>query len=357
LVKKTAGISENFTKMIYNKKTILCEYYTLLGLYVGSDPDRKENGTIVKETDMRWVRVAVPVVLVSLALLLWFISCGGGGSGGRTLEGDVTFNIGGGGKNVEFSAGDTWAVAFSVNYDVGSFGGPYKSLTLNLQDSLADVDFSPLALGAGSSENASALAATLGQMWLYIGRQEQSGVVCDEGEGYGPFNVTINTSSQLTTVSPPTATATNTTMDIINTGAYSFCVKVVSPVNATVDLNSVDVNIEPCDEVPADILGAWAGTYSCFSSCGDIIDDTVSLFITQNASDSSKATYTDGDADYEGTVCGNRFSFSGGGDNYSESGTFVMDPGGATATKTSTYRDYPPGTCSGECSDVLSRIE
>lgn len=304
---------------------------------------------------MKLVKLSALVVFLSAALIFWFISCGGGGSGGRVLDGDITINIGAKGKGIPLEAGVPWSRAFSVNYGVSGFGGPFTSLTLDLQDSLAGIDFTPQALSAGLSGQAVALATTTGQMWFYVGRLEDYGTVCDSGEAYGPFDVTVNASSQLSSVSPPTTTATETTMDIINIGAYSFCVKVVSPINAEVDLNSVGFNIAQCDELPADISGAWAGTYSCYSDCGNIIDDYVELTISQNSGNPSIATYTDSVADYEGTVCGNRFSFSGGSTNSSESGTFIMDPGGTTAIKTSTYSDNS-GVCTGECSDVLTKI-
>lgn len=304
---------------------------------------------------MKYKHLLAVVVFSSAALILWMVSCGGGGGGGgRLLDGDITINIGNSGKGHELVAGETWSRAFSVNYNVSGLGGPFTSLSLNLQDSLAGIDFTPQALSAGFSEQAVALATTTGQMWFYVGRQEDYGTVCDSGEAYGPFNVTVNASSQLSTVSPPTTTATETTMDLINIGAYSFCVKVVSPISATVDLNSVEFNVAQCDEPPADIAGTWGGLYTCLSDCGNIIDDYVELTITQNSSNPSIATYTDSVANYDGTVCGNRFSFSGGSTNSSESGTFIMETAN-TATKTSTYRNYS-GVCMGECSDVLTKI-
>jgi len=306
---------------------------------------------------MKRVRVVVPVVLLFGASIFWFMTCGGGGGSSRLLSGDISLNVGSKGKNIELTAGDTWSQALSVQYNVTSLGGPFTSITMYLQDSLPGVDFTPLALAAGSAGNAVALAATPAQVWFYLGRQEDYGTVCDTGEAYGPFNIMINTSSQLTTVTPPNMAMTQTSMDIINIGAFSFCVQAISPVDAVVDLTSVDFNVEPCNEIPADISGSWIGTYSCYSDCGDIIDDTIELVITQDPDDPTRATYTDFYADYQGTVCGNRFSFKGGSAEDSESGTFIMDPGGTTATKTSTYRAYPPGTCSGECEDVLTRVD
>ncbi len=145
---------------------------------------------------MKQESLLAAVVFLSSSLIMLFISCGGGGSGSRVLNGDITFNIGNNGKNVQLTAGETWSRAFSVNYNVSGFGGPFASLSLNLQDNLPGIDFSPQAMMAGYSGNAEALAATPGQMWFYVGRLEDYATVCDSGEVYGPFNVTVNTSSQ-----------------------------------------------------------------------------------------------------------------------------------------------------------------
>jgi len=304
---------------------------------------------------MKLVKLSAFLVFLSAALILWFFSCGGGGSGSRSLDGDITVNIGSSGKNIPLEASVTWSRVFSVNYNVTGFGGPYTALSMNLQENLAGIDFTPLVAAAAAGRQSKALLADTGQMWLYVGRLEDFGTVCESDQVYGPFDITLDAGSQPSSVSPATAQASAETMDIINIGAYSVCVKVVSPIDAEVDLNSVGFNIAQCDEPPADISGTWTGPYYCEGTCPEA--DTVTLVITQDPDDPSIATYTDSWANYEGTVCGNRFSFSGGSANSSESGTFVMDPGGTTATKESTYRNYPPGTCSGPCYDDLTRID
>jgi hypothetical protein len=297
-------------------------------------------------------------VFLSAGMILWVISCGGGGSGGggRSLDGDITINIGSTGKNIPLQAEVTWSRAFSVNYNVSGFGGPYTALSMDLQENLAGIDFTPLVAAAAADSRARALVTDTGQMWLYVGRQEDFATVCESDQVYGPFDITLDAGSQPSSVSPATAQATPETMDIINIGAYSVCVKVVSPIDAEVDLNSVGFNIAQCDEAPADISGTWTGTWYCEGVCPIPGPNDITLVITQDTGDPSIATYEDGVAFYEGTVCGNRFSFSGGSTNSSESGTFVMDPGGTTATKTSTYRNYD-GPCSGTCYDELTRVD
>ena len=128
---------------------------------------------------------------------------------------------------------------------------------------------------------------------------------------------------------------------------------IITPViDATVDLDSVSFDLDECTTPPADISGSWQGTYFCTGNCPE--SGNISLTITQNSSDMTRASYTDGSADYEGHVCGNKFSYTGGvSGNYDESGTFVLESPGS-ASKTSTFRDIS-GFCTGTCTDVLTK--
>jgi hypothetical protein len=184
---------------------------------------------------------------------------------------------------------------------------------------------------------------------------EAASTVCTDGELIGPFTITLNELSQLVSVVPPTVEATQTTMDVINVGSYSICFEVTSPVDAVADLNRVEFEIAQCGEVPANMAGAWAGSYTCVSNC-DGESGSVELTIVQEAGNLSAASYTDGEATYDGSICGNRFSYKGGGEGYKESGTFVMEPDGIHATKTSSYRSLD-GNCWGDCIDGLMRLE
>jgi hypothetical protein len=304
---------------------------------------------------MRKTGVFALILIVFISGMVYLFSCGGGGS--RTLLGDVSFDIGDLGKDIMLTADETWSVIFTVTYDPGSVGGPFGAMGINLQENLAGLTFTP---GGGVlSEGAVPLGGDTGQLWLRIDRAEAFSTVCTTGEAYGPFEITLDGLSQPSSVSPASTEASQTTMDIINLGAYSVCVQVVSPIDAEVDLNSVGFQIAECGEDPANIEGTWAGPFICENNCGGVagtIEDYVELTITQNMSNPSLASYEDSWAYYEGHVCGYRFSFKGGSASSSESGTFVMNPNGYEATKTSTYRNYD-GYCTGTCSDILTRVD
>ena len=184
------------------------------------------------------------------------------------------------------------------------------------------------------------------QVSLRIGTATDANV-CETGELYGPYIVTNNTLEGDQSVS-----ATSPTLRLANMGDLTVCMIITSPVDATLNLNadSLTMATTECNEAPANIAGYWTGDYSCTSNCGNS-NGEVHIEIKQ---DNYSATYTDSEASYEGTVCGNTYKYSGSGPGYTESGTFVLNSDG-TGSKTSTYV-YTDGSCSGNCSDpVLQR--
>ena len=290
---------------------------------------------------------------LAAAAAAWVISCGGG-SGGS--DGKISLDIGSQGEDIPLGVSET-SIPFTVNHDADRFKGPFGSLALDLQENLAWILFYPGVVPGSASGEVAPLVTPGGSLTLRIAPAEAVDFVCEEGELYGPFSITFDDDYQPITASPSSAEATSHTLDIINIGSYSICVQVTSPVDSEVTLDRVEFSAGPCEEDPEDMSGTWEGTYTCEGNCPEY-DVPVELVVIQNPADLSRASYTDDlEGTYEGRVCGRRFSFRGGTETYSESGTFVMDPAGNAATKTSTYRDIPPGTCYGTCTDYLTRAD
>jgi major membrane immunogen (membrane-anchored lipoprotein) len=182
------------------------------------------------------------------------------------------------------------------------------------------------------------------QVSVRVGPASEADTVCQTGALQGPFEVTGNT-----VTGGKTTTSSQPILRHINSGDISLCLIITSPVDATLNVNadSVAIGTDTCDEPAADISGFWYGDYSCTNSCDpNGFDGFVELTITQ---DGYGATYTDYEANYEGTVCGNTFKFSGEGPGYVESGTFVLNADGS-GSKTSSWSDTMD-SCHGTCSD------
>ncbi len=75
--------------------------------------------------------------------------------------------------------------------------------------------------------------------------------------------------------------------------------------------------------------------------------------VTQAGGTSYSAHYEDGEAVYDGTVCGRIFRYNGSGPGYTEEGQLTMSSDGTEATKRSTYQNLGGGC--GSCVDTLDR--
>ena len=301
------------------------------------------------------------IIMVILSNPIACTSSNGSGSSNPGSD-DIRLTVSNLGKNIDLTAGVTNEISFPVSFDMNRFNGPFSSLSLDLQAHLSAVKVTipgvtkstiPFPLKAIKTANAVIDGA---QLYLRVAPIELEDTVCTTGELYGPFDISLADNFQPASVTPAIAEATQQTLDIINTGSYSVCVQIIPMITAIADLESLIVDFGACDQPPADIEGTWIGTYSCTGICPE--SGAVTMNIDQDQNDLSIATYTDdGGASYTGRVCGNRFSFSGGlTSSYDESGTFILNSDGITATKNSTYIDIgDPVFCSGSCTDQLSK--
>ena len=301
---------------------------------------------------LRVVFLLIGLVSVVVVIPIGCLGGGGGGSSGISTTGVVTVGTGSAGKNISLTAGVPTQVVKTLNYNVSRFGGPYEALTIDLSAHIPWIDVTPVPrpLPRGTTAGKASSRAG-GNMSIRIAREEQANTVCSSGELYGPFSITIDdSSSQVNDVQPSSVSATPASVDIINSGSLVVCVIVTPEVDATVDLDSVSFDLDQCTTPPVNMAGTWQGPYSCGGNCPE--SGNVSLTITQDPSDMSFASYTDGIASYEGTVCGNRFSFTGGvSGDYEESGTFILDTTTGIGSKTSSYESVDGSGCFGTCSD------
>ncbi|MCU7808684.1 MAG: hypothetical protein KZQ73_12570 [Candidatus Thiodiazotropha sp. (ex Semelilucina semeliformis)] len=310
---------------------------------------------------MSYRRISRYGLIISILLLVVVITpigCGGGGGGstGISSTGVVTVGTGAAGKNIVLDTGVQKQIIKTLNFTVGNFGGPYEALTVDLSAHIPWITVTPAVPKAAPASNTAAklLTTPSATMHIRISREEDIDTVCSMGELYGPFNIfTDDTDSQVGDVQPASLSASQPTIDIINSGSLVICMIVTPVIDATVDLDSVSFDLDACTTPPEDISGSWQGTYFCSGVCPE--SGNVSLTITQSPTDMSHASYVDDSgAMYEGTVCGNRFSYTGGeAGSYNESGTFILESA-LSASKTSTYKDIA-GFCSGTCTDVLTK--
>jgi hypothetical protein len=191
-------------------------------------------------------------------------------------------------------------------------------------------------------------------MYAYILLGASADTVCQDGLPYGPFLIAGSVSAP--TVSPPYVAAEPSSVNIVNAGTFAMCFQIVSGTDASIHVGDSSVDATQCGQPPANISGAWRGTYTCNNhGFPSDINQPITLTITQ---DGNRAHYVDdGGSTYDGTVCGNVFRFSRTfpTDYEMERGRFVLNMNGS-ATKTSTWvSKSSPDTGWGTCTDHLRR--
>jgi hypothetical protein len=236
------------------------------------------------------------------------------------------------------------------DYTLPSLAGELVSLDLDVTATAAELKFEPTTPGSGSGTV---------KAWIRIGGANNE-TVCETGECIGSFSVPSDGSGSLGTPSPAGAlSATPNLLRLVRVGSFRICIGYQAPVPGTLSADGLSVRYgtqaQGCTEPPSDISGVWESSFSCDDSCsGTRPDQTNTLTITQDRADPTKASYTDTEGgSYSGAVCGNRFTFSGGGAGWTESGTFVLQ-GTGTATKTSQY-SLDGDCCVGSCTDELTK--
>lgn len=303
--------------------------------------------------------------VLCFSFLNFLVACGGSGGGSGNSEAPAG-ELPDEGEFISLISGQpvTLTETFAINLE--GAGGPFETLTIDESDVRSIFEAQIAAATPGWLQKLSPffIEKAFAQMpnntvraTFALGRAELGDDICEEGEQYGPYTMTYS-ALEIIGFDFETITASQNIVDVVNTGFLRVCVEIVASSNTQLQVASVvpssTVARTDCSSLPSDIDGVWSGTYTCDGACPEGGD--IELTIEQ---DGTTATYSDdGGANYSGTVCGDRFSFSGGvPGSYAESGTFVLnssDP--SMAIKTSSWTDLV-GSCgsANPCSDDLSR--
>jgi len=243
---------------------------------------------------------------------------------------------------------------YSFTYDFPFYTPAFTEFSVDLNETLNDV-----VINLTNTNNKPSSKAISGrvleqvQVYAYVSGANQANTTCTNGERYGPFSVSVENNNQAKSISPARATATRPTLSAVNSGSFSLCLEIVSPIAASLDVDGVAIDASSCGQEPADISGVWSGTFSCTNHGTSNDGGDIVLTISQNG---YSAQYTDSEASYKGTVCGNVFEYEGGVPfSYDESGSFVLNVNGS-ANKTSTWQSVYDDS-GGTCEDTLIRAQ
>jgi hypothetical protein len=223
-----------------------------------------------------------------------------------------------------------------------------ECLEVDVQGALKHIKFTPSFEGMGEG---------VANVWMRIAEGDKADSVCQTGECFGNFEITSNQSGTLYGANPRKALASPKAIKLLNSSNFALCLGVKAPVAGAVTASFLPVRDcfepTPCSKPPINIAGYWKSNYRCDDSCEGLQkQDSLRVFISQDPKDLTKASYVDNEGgSYKGTVCGNEFTFVGGGEDWSESGSFTFKDADS-ATKTSNYSNHKT-CCVGRCSDSL----
>jgi len=270
-------------------------------------------------------------------------------------------------KNVVLASGVPAEIkfTFTVPGDISAKG----DATVNVTESLKNITLSSSPISQDSNrfetlrllayalvKDAFAATPSTAQVTAFVSYPGDTDV-CSSSYRFGPYSITgmigeaLSSDTESIELSGPV-------VDVVNSGSFEICVVTIPPIDAYLTVTDVAVDFEPCVDPTVDVVGEWTGVYSCTNfgtGVPDAVDEPINLTISKNADGSYH--YEDGVAVYDGHLCGDKFKFTGGDDEYyTESGTFVFSSS-TSSTKTSVWNSIPPGLSGGTCVDTLEKIQ
>ncbi|MBI4718623.1 MAG: hypothetical protein HY763_12510 [Planctomycetes bacterium] len=103
----------------------------------------------------------------------------------------------------------------------------------------AEVVFTPADNGGGKGTAAFQDGANTIVITASIGGPDDLQTVCESGEQYPPFTLTLDENNQPVSIDPTSVTLTANTIALLNSGDFTICLELNSTISGTVTINSV----------------------------------------------------------------------------------------------------------------------
>jgi hypothetical protein len=168
----------------------------------------------------------------------WQVGGCGGGLASLIPEQPVDFALGSGLGQFEVTAGQPAAKTGTGSFDLGEYSVGRGSVELNPNV----ITVTPSA-SSGNKGTVNLQQTTTLEITVWIAASAEIDTVCEAGEQYGPYNVTLDEDYVPVAIDPPQVTLSQSTLDLLNGGEFSLCIQVVSPVDGTVTIESLTFNL------------------------------------------------------------------------------------------------------------------
>ena len=180
-----------------------------------------------------WLVTTVLASIAAWSLAGCMTSPGGGGK--KSARVVVPFTLSEGLGEFEAQAGVPVENRGTGSFEVG--GGTISRGTLAIDPSVITVTPAPEKAIASPAETSTLIITA------WIASIEESDTVCGGGEEYGPFNVTLDADNVPIAVDPASIDLTDNTIELISGGEFSLCIRVESPIDATIRIVSLDFDL------------------------------------------------------------------------------------------------------------------
>lgn len=152
----------------------------------------------------------------------------------------VAFDFNGGnGLVLQTQPGTTAKQSLRLQFDPGGINIGRGNMQINP----SAVEFTPADAGNGKGLATYQTGDLILDVSARVAAASALETVCDEGESYGPYRVTLDEEFNVVSISPATISLTQTTIDLINGGDFALCLEVASPVAGTVTIFSLVLNL------------------------------------------------------------------------------------------------------------------
>lgn len=215
--------------------------------------------------------------LTGIALLVW----GAAGCNPATVPGGGSGDGGGSGGSGGSSTADgssTRQIAFALSeqtqtfriqngqpqanseaFDFDVLGGPYDQISIDLEMTMA---LAEVVLDNPSAKTAATQQAnSVAMVTFRIDDLNQQDSVCVTGEQYGPYQVTLDSTGDPIDVDQSPIVLSSSAVSRLNTGQFSICIEIDSPLDGTATIESLVVDLRTPPTIESD-------TSSCNPACG-----------------------------------------------------------------------------------------
>lgn len=198
----------------------------------------------------------IPVLLVA-AVALWGCSSAGDGDNG-TGQGASATDDGGGADDT-----DRMRINFPLDPALGSFQlepgvpqanrfsfdimvpfGPYETIGVDLADTFEHIGVVPADAGNGKATVHLQSTDTAVITW-WVGPLGDEETVCETGEKYGPFTVTLDSNGRPVSVDTAWVELTPQSRDWYNAGQFSMCIQMEATRAGTMSIESLAMDLIP----------------------------------------------------------------------------------------------------------------